>query len=86
MPDILLTKTILRDNLGFEVHDMGDYWQCEKEDFVLIQPKFIIELDAELPFVFGYKTTVSKTISFTHLHHLQEVYKVMQQKELVWKP
>ena len=44
-----LTKEILRDNLGFEISDMGDFWQCQREDFILLQIKLSI---GNMPFMF----------------------------------
>ena len=80
-----ITKGILRDNLGFAIHDMGDFWQCEKEDFVLIQAKFQLAPNKEMPYTLPLKTTVAKSISFKHIHHLQNVYFYIQQKELIWE-
>lgn len=84
---VIITREVLRDNLGFSVHDLGDFWQCEKEDFVLIQPKFQLAPGREMPFIFGYKSNTSepKTVSFTEVHHLQNFYFYFQQKELIWE-
>lgn len=77
-----LTKKILKENLGFNVHDMGDYWQAERGHFVMIQVKFG---DVEMPWSFGYKTMVPKTINIKFVHQLQNIYSVIEQKELVWQ-
>ncbi len=83
--ELNLTKDILRDNFGFAIHDMGDFWQCEFEEFVLIQPKFQLKPGHEMPFVLGLKTTVPKSISIKEVHHLQNVYYFIEQKELIYK-
>ena len=82
---ILITKEILRDKFEFAIHDLGDFWQCELDDFVLIQAKFQFTKGVEMPFVMRLKTTVPKSISFTEVHHLQNVYYFIQKTELVWK-
>ncbi len=83
---VKLTREILKNNLGFEVHDMGDYWQCENEDFVLIQPKFLIMPSIEIDYIFAFKTTIGRSIGIKHVHHLQNIYYFTIQKELKWKP
>lgn len=80
-----LTKEILKQNLGFEVHDLGEHWQAEHGDFVIIQPKFQMVEGVEMPWVMGYKTTISRTYSFTSVHQLQNVYYIMEKRELPWK-
>lgn len=80
-----ITKEMLKYNFGFTVTDMGDYWQCELEAFVMIQPKFQFG-KFEMPYIYGYKTFEPKSYKFQHVHQLQNVYYFIEQKELIWKP
>ncbi len=77
-----LTLEILRDNLGFEVYDMGDFWQCEKEDFVLIQVKLSV---GEMPYMFVLKSSIKESVNFYHVHHLQNTYLDLKGELLEWK-
>lgn len=83
---VILTKDILKNNLGFDVHDMGDFWQFERNGFVLIQAKMAMAPEVEMPFTFGFKTTTSKTRKFTEVHKLQNFYYEIQEEELEWIP
>lgn len=82
---VILTLKIIRDNLGFHVSDMGDFWQCELNDFVLVRPKFHLKAGVDIPFVFGFKTTTPHSITFQYAHHLQIVYRSLFNKDLEWK-
>lgn len=79
-----ITKEILKDNLGFTIHDMGDFWQCEKEDFILVQPK--LQLGAiEMPYIFVLKSSINGSVQFKHVHHLQNTYLDLKGELLQWK-
>lgn len=77
-----LTKEILRDNLGFEISDMGDFWQCQKEDFVLIQIKLSI---GSMPYMFVLKSSIKESVNFYYVHHLQNTYLDLKGELLLWK-
>jgi hypothetical protein len=77
-----LTKEILKNNLGFEVTDMGDFWQAEKEDFVLIQIKLSI---GSMPFMFVLKSSIKESVNFYYVHHLQNTYLDLKGELLLWK-
>ena len=77
-----LTKEILKNNLGFEVTDMGDFWQAEKGDFVLIQIKISI---GSMPFMFVIKSSIKESVNFYYVHHLQNTYLDLKGELLVWK-
>lgn len=77
-----LTKEILKNNLGFEVTDMGDFWQAEKEDFVLIQIKLSI---GNMPFMFVLKSSIKESVNFYYVHHLQNTYLDLKGELLLWK-
>jgi len=79
---IQLTKEILKNNLGFEAHDMGDFWQFEKEDFVLIQVKMQY---GEMPYMFVLKSSIKEAVNFHHVHHLQNTYLDLKVELLEWK-
>lgn len=81
---LLLTKEILRDNLGFSIHDMGDFWQCEKEDFILIQPKIQLGI-IEMPYIFVLKSSINGSVTFKYVHHLQNTYLDLKGELLQWK-
>jgi hypothetical protein len=82
---VMLTNEILNKNLGFEWHDMGDFWQFERNGFVLIKAKMPMAPGVDMPFTFGFKTTISKTRRFTQVHKLQNFYYEIQEEELEWK-
>lgn len=77
-----LTKEILRDNLGFEISDMGDFWQCQKEDFVLIQIKLSF---GNMPYMFMLKSSIKESVNFYYVHHLQNTYLDLKGELLLWK-
>ncbi len=81
---VYLTRQNLRDNLGFTITDLGDYWQAEKGDFVLNQLKFQILNGIEMPFVFSFKTSSPKMRRFDYVHDLQNFYLQIQQESLEW--
>lgn len=78
---MILTKEILKYNLGFEVHDMGDFWQFERGDFVLIQPKNEVIPGIKLPFIMAGKD--AQTIN--DVHELQNLYQDLKGETLTWK-
>lgn len=80
---VILTKEILKNNLGFSVHDMGDYWQAELGEFVMIQPRFAA---IELPWILGFKVLTPRSIKIQYVHQLQNIYQVIEQKDLIWTP
>lgn len=77
-----LTKEILKDNLGFDVTDMGDFWQAEKEDFVLVQIKLSI---GNMPYMFVLKSSIKESVNFYYVHHLQNTYLDLKGELLTWK-
>lgn len=77
-----LTKEILRDNLGFEVSDMGDFWQCQREDFILIQIKLQF---GNMPYMFVLKSSIKESVNFYYVHHLQNTYLDLKGELLLWK-
>lgn len=81
---IELSVEILKENLGFEVSDLGDFWQCEKGDFVLMQPKLSI-ISINMPFIFVLKSSIEGSVTFTHVHHLQNTYLDLKGEQLEWK-
>lgn len=82
MNPLPLTKEILRDNLGFDISDMGDFWQCQKEDFVLIQIKLQF---GNMPYMFVLKSSIKESVNFYYVHHLQNTYLDLKGELLVWK-
>lgn len=82
---IPLTREILRGRLGFEVHDLGDYWQCEKSDFILIQLKLEVIKGREMPFTFVIKSSLKGSVSFKSVHDLQNTYLDLKQEILVFQ-
>jgi hypothetical protein len=79
-----LSVEILKDNLGFKVDDMGDFWQCQKDDFLLNNAKFILSPKKIMPFVHGFKTTVPRGLNFTNVHHLQAHFLFTRLEKLPW--
>lgn len=81
---IELTKEVLKNNLGFEVTDMGDFWQAQNEDFVLVQIKFNFG-NVQMPWIFMINSSMQGSIKFNSVHHLQNTYYDLKGKELKWK-
>ena len=79
---IPITKENLRDNLGFSIIDMGDFWQCEKEDFILIQVKLSF---GTMPYMFVLKSSIKESVNFYHVHHLQNTYLDLKGELLLWQ-
>ena len=77
-----LTKEILRDNLGFDISDMGDFWQCQREDFILIQVKISF---GTMPYMFVLKSSIKESVNFYYVHHLQNTYLDLKGELLQWK-
>lgn len=78
---MILTKEILKHNFGFDVHDMADYWQCELEEFVLVQVKFEVIKGQSLPFILAGKDPVE----IEKVQDLQIKYKEIKGVELSWQ-
>lgn len=79
---VSLTKEWARD-LGFEVIDMGDFWEFEKGDFKMIQLKMPI-MKRMMPIsylLFGEKK--SKHIKLPFVHKLQNLYFEIEGTELI---
>ncbi|MES2138651.1 MAG: hypothetical protein V4511_03015 [Bacteroidota bacterium] len=79
---VKLTKEWARD-LGFEVIDMGDFWEFEKGDFKMIQLKAPI-LNRMMPIsylLFGEKK--SKHVKLPFVHKLQNLYFEIEGAELI---
>jgi hypothetical protein len=71
------------DKLGFEVIDMGDYWEFNKGDFQLLQIK--VPLTGKcLPPAYVLHTKKSKHIKVEFVHKLQNLYYEVEGEELVW--
>src|SRR3989337_1809746 len=66
---IVLTKELARD-FGFEVIDMGDFWEFNKGDFQLIQFKTPLNNGILEP-VFIIHSKTSKHIKVPFVHKLQ---------------
>lgn len=80
---VRITKEFLKEQAGFTIHDMGDFWQCEKGQFILYQPKFQI-LGKEAPFVCRFQLTIPRSKSFTEIHKLQNFYYETVGEEMLW--
>ena len=80
---ILLTKEWFND-FGFEVRDMGDYWEFTKDDFQVIQLKIPLT-DKVLDPVFILHSKKSKRIIIKYVHKLQNLYYEIEGKELILK-
>jgi hypothetical protein len=70
---------------GFEISDLGDFWECRKADFILIQMKLQIVPGHKMPFMFAIKSSLEEAVLFTDIHHLQNTYFDLKQEELQWK-
>lgn len=81
---ISITKEILKNNLSFDVTDMGDFWQAQKEDFVIVQIKFNLG-NVQMPWVFMINSSIKGSVKFDHVHHLQNTFFDLKGKELKWK-
>lgn len=77
---ILLTKEWARD-LGFTVTDLGDFWEFEKNGFILIQLKIPIT-GKELPPFYILHSKKSQHIKIHHVHKLQNLYFEIKDEEL----
>jgi|SRR3972149_4135576 len=83
-PFIQLTKEWAH-YLGFEVIDMGDFWEFNKGDFQLIQFKTPIN-NGTLEPVFVIHSKTSKHIKVPYVHKLQNLYFEIEGMELIYKP
>ena len=74
----------LLNGCGFEVSDLGDFWQCQKEDFILIHMKLSIMPGHKMPFMFAIKSSLEEAVLLTDIHHLQNLYRDLKSEELSW--
>jgi hypothetical protein len=79
---IELTKEIFKE-LGFEVTDMGDYWEYQKENFYLIQVKIPI-LDKLTSPMFVLNSEKSSHLKVKYVHRLQNLYYEIKNEELIY--
>lgn len=77
---IKLTKEWAR-NLGFTVTDLGDFWEFEKNGFILIQLKIPIT-GKELPPFYILHSKKSQHIKIHYVHKLQNLYFEIKEEEL----
>lgn len=80
---ILLDQDNLK-HFGFRVYDMGDYWQFEMDDIVLVQVKFQILPNVPMEYTLALPKD-PKWISFKFIHQLQSFYTDYKNTELRWK-
>lgn len=78
-----LTVALLK-GCKFELSDLGDYWECKKGDFILLQPKINIIPNLEMPFVFVIKSSIEGSVTLNETHHLQNLYYDLKKKQLKW--
>lgn len=81
---VTLTREKLKQ-FGFEITDLGDFWQCQKEDFILIQLKLSIIPGKELPFTFVLKSSIEEVLNISTVHHLQNLYYDLKGKALTYQ-
>lgn len=78
--NIILTKEWARD-LGFVVTDLGEFWEFEKKDFLLIQLKSSIT-GKDLPPFYMLHSKKTKHVKIPYVHKLQNLYFEIQNEEL----
>jgi hypothetical protein len=78
---INLTKEWCRD-FGFEITDMGDFWEYNKGDFQLIQFKVPLTNKVLEP-VYVLHSKKSKHIKVPYVHKLQNLYYEIEETELI---
>lgn len=78
-----LTKEIA-EKLGFEIVDMGDFWEFNKGDFQLIQFKVPMTGKVLTP-VYILHSKKAKHIKVPYVHKLQNLYYEIEGTELILK-
>lgn len=80
--NIILTKEVAK-KFGFEIVDMGDFWEFNLGDFQLIQLKSHMLPVEPVPF-YVLHSKKSRHIKVPFAHKLQNLYYAIEGKELVF--
>lgn len=82
---VIPLNNITAKQLGFDIVDMGDFWEFNKGDFQIIQFKAHMLPKDPVPF-YVLHSKKSRHIPVPFVHKLQNLFFEIEGKELVYKP